>query len=139
MISKKNEKTGIVTRTHQQAYISDKVEDLVISREAMESLRFVSDLDDRKRALVRVVSSTVMNPRYSTNSSPIQSSPVEGNSLNPGAGREEDPARSLSLRARVRVYNRERAAPVSVPGTRQSECTLYTTSDEGTSSWWGAG
>ena len=99
VISKKNEKTGIVTRTHQQAYISDKVEDLVISREAMESLHFVSDLDDRKRALVRVVSITVMNPYYSTNTSPIQSSPVEGNSLNPEAGREEDLARGSSLRA----------------------------------------
>ena len=72
VISKKNEKTGIVTRTHQQAYISDKVEDLVISREAMESLSFVSDLDDRKRASVRVVSSTVMNPYSSINTSPIQ-------------------------------------------------------------------
>jgi hypothetical protein len=47
VISKKNEVSGVVTRNHQQAYVSEKVEDLVISREAMESLRFVSDLDDR--------------------------------------------------------------------------------------------
>ena len=38
VISKKNERSGIVTRTHQRAYISDKVDNLVISREAMESL-----------------------------------------------------------------------------------------------------
>jgi hypothetical protein len=99
VISKKNEKTGIVNKTHQQAYISDKVEDIVISREAMETLRFVSDLDDRKRASVRVVSSTVMHPYYSASTSPIQSSPVGGKSLSPGAGREEDPASGLSLRS----------------------------------------
>ena len=37
VISKRNEKTGIVTKTHQQAYISVNVKDIVISREAMES------------------------------------------------------------------------------------------------------
>ena len=47
VISKRNEKTGLVTKTHQQAYISVNVEDIVLSREAMESLRFVADLDYR--------------------------------------------------------------------------------------------
>ena len=85
VISKRNEKTRIVTKTHQQAYISVNVEDIVISREAMESLRFVSDLNDRKNASVRLVSSTVMHPYYSNSSSPIQSSPMGGKSLSPGA------------------------------------------------------
>ena len=35
---------------------------------------------------------------------------------------------------RVRVYDREGASPVSVSGTRQSECTVYTRGDEGASS-----
>ena len=62
VISKRNEKTGLVTKTHQQAYISVNVEDIVISRKAMESLRFVSDLHDRKKASVSLVSSTVLHP-----------------------------------------------------------------------------
>ena len=99
VISKRNEKIGIVTKTHQQAYISEKVEDIVISREAMESLRFVSDLNDRKRASVRLVSSTVMHPYYSASLSPRQSSPVGGKSSSPGAGREECPASGSSLRS----------------------------------------
>ena len=91
VISKKNEKTGIVTKTHQQAYISDKVE-------AMESLRFVSDLNNRKRASVRLVSSTMMHPYYSASSSPLQSSPVGGKSLSPGASLVDSPVASdLSL------------------------------------------
>ena len=73
VISKKNEKTGVVTKTHQQAYISEKVDDLVISREAMESMRFVSDLDDRKPASVRLLNSTVVNPYYSARASPVRS------------------------------------------------------------------
>ena len=39
----------------------------------MESLRFVSDLDDRKPASVRLLKSTVMNPYYSASASPVQS------------------------------------------------------------------
>ena len=115
------------------------MEDIVISREAMETLRFVSDLDDRKRASVRVVSSTVMHPYYSASTSPIQSSPVEGNSLSPGAGREEDPARSLSLRASRFESSRAEFESTTARERHRSLCTLYTTSDKGTSSWWGAG
>ena len=86
VISKKNEVSGVVTRTHQQAYVSEKVEDLVISREAMESLRFVSDLDNRKRASVRVLNSTVLNPYYGATSSPVQSSPGGGSGSIPSEG-----------------------------------------------------
>ena len=69
--------TGLVSKTHQQAYISVNVAYIVLSREAMESLRFVSNLDDRKKASVNLVSSTVMHPYYSKSSSPL-ASPVAG-------------------------------------------------------------
>ena len=77
VISKRNEKTGLVTKTHQQACISVNVADIVLSREAMESLKFVSDLDDRKKASVNLVSSTVVPPYYSKSSSPV-AGPVTG-------------------------------------------------------------
>ena len=70
VVSKKNEVSGVITRTHQQAYVSQRVEDLVLSRESMESLNMVSDLDDRRpRASVRVIKSTVLNPYYGATSS----------------------------------------------------------------------
>ena len=84
VISKKNEKTGLFSKTHQQAYISADVEDIVLSREAMESLRFVSDLDDRKRATVSLVSNTMVQPFYSKSSSPV-ASPVMSKSSSPVA------------------------------------------------------
>ena len=84
VISKRNEKTGVVTKSHQQAYILVNVEDIVISRESMESLRFVSDLDDRKKASVRLVSSTVLHPYYSKSLSPV-ASPMVGKSWSPVA------------------------------------------------------
>ena len=93
-ILRRNEKTGIVTKTHQQAYISANVEDIVISCEAMESLRFVSDLYDRKKASVRLVSSTVMHPYYGKSLSPVQSSPMVGKSLSPGASLVDSPVAS---------------------------------------------
>ena len=52
VISRKDEKTGLFTKTHQQAYISANIDDVVLSREAMESLKMVSDLDDKKKATV---------------------------------------------------------------------------------------
>ena len=74
VVSRKDEASCVITRTHQQAYVSERVEDLVISREAMESLKLVSDLDDRRpRASVRVLKSTVMNPYYGAPSSAVQS------------------------------------------------------------------
>ena len=39
VISQMNKVTGLVTKTHQMAYISSNVEDMVLSREAMESLK----------------------------------------------------------------------------------------------------
>ena len=47
VISKRNKVTGLVSKTHQQANISVNVVDIDLSCEAMESLRFVSNLDDR--------------------------------------------------------------------------------------------
>ena len=73
------------------------VEDIVLSREAMESLRFVSDLDDRKKATVSLVSSTVLHPYYSKSSSPV-ASPMVGKSLSPRIRPVESP------RPAVRVY-----------------------------------
>ena len=105
VISKRNEKTGIVTKTHQQAYISVNVEDIVISCEAMGSLKFVSDLDDsdRKKSSVRLVSSTEMHPYYSKSLSPIQSSPMVGKSLSPGASPVDSPVGSGSSLRSCRI------------------------------------
>ena len=49
----------------------------------MESLKFVSDLDDRKKASVSLVSTTVMHPYYSKSSSPVVTEvpEVSGSSL----------------------------------------------------------
>lgn len=95
VISKRNEKTGLVTKTHQQTYISVDVEDIVLSREAMESLRFVSDLDDRKKATVRLVSNTMLQPFYSKSSSPV-AGPVTGKSSSPGVRPGKSPVASIS-------------------------------------------
>ena len=75
VISRKDEKTGLFTKTHQQAYISANIDDVVLSREAMESLKMVSNLDDKKKATVRLVSS----------SSPVAGS-LMGKSSSPGGG-----------------------------------------------------
>jgi hypothetical protein len=78
VVSRKNEVSCVITRTHQQAYVSERVEDLVISREAMESLKLVSDLDERQpRASVRVIKSTVMNLYYGAPSSAVGASGEE--------------------------------------------------------------
>ena len=49
VISQRDEVTGLVRKTHQMAYISSNVEDVVLSREAKESLKLVANLDDRKQ------------------------------------------------------------------------------------------
>ena len=51
-------------------YVSSVVEDVVLSREAMETLKIVENLDDRKKAVVNLVSS-VVTPYYSKSSSPV--------------------------------------------------------------------
>ena len=68
VISKKDKQTGLFQKTYQQAYISADIDDVVLSREAMESLKIVSDLDDRKRANVILYASLASILRfYSTN------------------------------------------------------------------------
>ena len=52
VISQRDKVTGLVKKTHQMAFISSNVEDVVLSHEAMESLKMVANLDDRKKALV---------------------------------------------------------------------------------------
>ena len=42
VISHRDELTGVVTKTHQMAYVSSCVEDVVLSCEAMESLKVVA-------------------------------------------------------------------------------------------------
>ena len=44
-ISHKDVVNGLIRKTHQMAYVSPKVEDLVCSRQAMESLKLVANLD----------------------------------------------------------------------------------------------
>ena len=65
VISQRDKMTGLVTKTHQMVYISSNVEDVVLSREAMESLKLVANLNDRKKASVNLVSSSVKHPYYS--------------------------------------------------------------------------
>ena len=45
VISQKDAASGLIRRTHQMAYVSTQAEDVVLSREAMESLKLVSNLD----------------------------------------------------------------------------------------------
>ena len=49
VISQRDEVTGLVRKTHQMAYISSNVEDVVLSCEAKETLKLVANLDDRKQ------------------------------------------------------------------------------------------
>ena len=124
VISKRNEKTGLVTKTHQQAYISVNVEDIVLSREAMESLRFVADLDDRKKASVSLVSSTVLHPYYSKSSSPV-ASPMVGKSSSPVARLVESPAASgSSLRSSRIESSRAELESTSVRERHRSLCPV---------------
>ena len=46
VIARQDRKTGLSKRTHQMAYVCQKTEDLVSSREAMTSLGMVKDNDD---------------------------------------------------------------------------------------------
>jgi hypothetical protein len=71
VISQKDKVTGLVTKTQQMAYISSNVEDVVLSHEALESLKIVANLDDRKKAEVNLVNSTVKHPYYSKSLSPV--------------------------------------------------------------------
>ena len=48
VITQKDNVTGLKSKTHQKAYISARAEDVVLSREAMETLGLVSNLDDRR-------------------------------------------------------------------------------------------
>ena len=94
VITRKDEHTGVFQKTHQQAYISADIDSVVLSREAMESLKLVSDLDDRKRASVSLVSNTLMQPFYSNPVSPVASQ-MMGKSSSPGGV----PVAGASLRA----------------------------------------
>ena len=49
---------GFIRKTHQMAYVSPQAEDFVLSREAMESLKLVTNLDDRGEASVNLVSNS---------------------------------------------------------------------------------
>ena len=58
VITRKDNGTGLERRTFQMAYVTPRAEDIVLSREAMESLGLVSNLDDRREASVRHISLT---------------------------------------------------------------------------------
>ena len=116
--------TGLVSKTYQQAYISANVADIVLSREAMESLKFVSNLDDRKKASVNLVSSTVMHPYYSKSLSPVvtEAPGVSGSSLCSSRQFESTPVserrRSVEpMRSRASVHSTQRvdSAPSAPP------------------------
>ena len=103
VITRKDEQTGVFQKTHQQAYISADVDSVVLSREAMESLKLVSDLDDRKKANVSLISNTLVQPYYA---SPVKSSSLGGV---PAAGASLRAARIESSRLQLEsTYVRER-------------------------------
>ena len=58
VVTRKDNITGLKRRTFQMAYVSPRAEDIVLSREAMETLGLVSNLDDRREASVRHISTT---------------------------------------------------------------------------------
>ena len=57
IISHKERVSGLIRQTRQMAYLSPQTEDIVMSREAMETLRLVANLDDS--ASVRLVSKSL--------------------------------------------------------------------------------
>ena len=59
VISQKDEVTGLIKKTHQMAYVSSHAEHMVLSREAMESMKLVANLDDRRKASVHLVSNSL--------------------------------------------------------------------------------
>ena len=61
VISLKDKVTGLMTRSHQMAYVSQQAEDVVLSREVMETFGLVKKFDDRKKASVRHLSTTAVN------------------------------------------------------------------------------
>ena len=86
VISQKDEVNGLIRKTHQMAYVSPHAEDLVLSREAMESLKLVANLDDRGKASVNLVSNS---------SSPVvkeEAPGVSGSSLHVSRRFESTPA-----------------------------------------------
>ena len=122
VISKKDKQTGLFQKTYQQAYISADIDDVVLSREAMESLKIISDIDDRKRANVNLISNNLKQPFYSNSVSPVASqilgkssspggpvaSQVMGKSSSPGgvpvAGASLRSSRNVQLGSEVRVH-----------------------------------
>ena len=60
VITRQDKKTGLSKRTHQMAYVCQKTDDIVLSREAMTSLGMVNDIDDSAApaASVRQISSS---------------------------------------------------------------------------------
>ena len=58
VVTRKDNLTGLKRRTFQMAYVSPRAEDIVFSREAMETLGLVSNHDDRREASVRHFSTT---------------------------------------------------------------------------------
>ena len=56
VISHREKVTGLIRQTRQMAYLSPQTEDVVLSREAMETLKLVADLDDSGKASVNLVS-----------------------------------------------------------------------------------
>ena len=95
VISQKDEVTGLTKKTHQMAYISPHAEDIVLSREAMESLKLVANLDDRRKASVNLVSNSLIHPYYSKSSSPVvteEAPGVSGSSLHVSRWFESTPA-----------------------------------------------
>ena len=58
VISHKDRVNVLIRKTPQMAYVSPQSEDLVLSREAMESLKLVTNLDNRGEASVNLVSNS---------------------------------------------------------------------------------
>ena len=85
VITCRDRRTGLEKRTYQMAYVSPRAEDLVLSREAMECLRLVSDLDDSTAASVCHISSS--SP--SSGGGPSRSGSSDGGPGFPGCGDQQ--------------------------------------------------
>ena len=114
--------TGVVTKKHQMGFISSNVGHLVLNSEAMESLKLVANLDNRKKASVNLVSSSVRHPYYSKILSPLvtEAPGVGGSSLRSSRQFEStlvsERRRSVEpMRSRASVHSTQRvnSAPPS--------------------------
>ena len=85
VITRRDRRTGLEKSTYQMAYMSPRAEDLVLSREAMECLGLVSDLDDSTAVSVCHISLSLP----SSGGGPSGGGSSDGGSGSPGGGDQQ--------------------------------------------------